>query len=93
MRNVLSKSSGAGARFLVDRQAANGLWAGAYKEQDPRLATSFALTMLIPLQYAVLAGVGLSMVLHVVRQSNQVTIKRQHLDPDGHLIEISEARS
>jgi SulP family sulfate permease len=43
--------------------------------------------MLIPLQYAVLAGVGLSMVLHVVRQSNQVTIKRQHLDPDGHLIE------
>ena len=55
--------------------------------QKTVLATSFALTMLIPLQYAVLAGVGLSMVLHVVRQSNQVTIKRQHLDPDGHLIE------
>jgi SulP family sulfate permease len=55
--------------------------------QKTVLATSFALTMLIPLQYAVLAGVGLSMVLHVVRQSNQVTIKRQRLDPDGHLIE------
>jgi len=55
--------------------------------QKTVLATSFALTMLIPLQYAVLAGVGLSMVLHVVRQSNQVTIKRQYLDPDGHLIE------
>src|SRR5690242_6157955 len=55
--------------------------------QKTVLATSFALTMLIPLQYAVLAGVGLSMVLHVVRQSNQVTIKRQQLDPDGHLIE------
>jgi SulP family sulfate permease len=27
------------------------------------------------------------MVLHVVRQSNQVTIKRQHPDPDGHLME------
>jgi sulfate permease, SulP family len=55
--------------------------------QKTVLATSFALTMLIPLQYAVLAGVALSMVLHVVRQSNQVTIKRQHPDPDGHLIE------
>ena len=34
-----------------------------------------------------LAGVGLSVVLHVVRQSNQVTIKRWRLDPDGNLIE------
>ena len=51
------------------------------------LATSFVLTMLIPLQYAVLAGVGLSMVLHVVRQSNQVSIKRQCPDPDGNLVE------
>ena len=51
------------------------------------LVTSFALTMIIPLQYAVLAGVGLSVILHVVRQSNQVTIKRWRLDPDGNLIE------
>jgi sulfate permease, SulP family len=43
--------------------------------QKAVLATSFALTMVIPLQYAVLAGVGLSVVLHVVRQSNQITIK------------------
>jgi sulfate permease, SulP family len=57
--------------------------------QKTVLATSFALTMLIPLQYAVLAGVALSMVLHVVRQSNQVTIKRQHPDPDGHLTETN----
>ena len=34
-----------------------------------------------------LAGVGLSVVLHVVRQSNQITIKRWWLDPDGNLIE------
>ena len=55
--------------------------------QKAVLATSFALTMVIPLQYAVLAGVGLSVILHVVRQSNQVTIKRWRLDPDGNLIE------
>ena len=55
--------------------------------QKAVLATSFALTMVIPLQYAVLAGVGLSAILHVVRQSNQVTIKRWRLDPDGNLIE------
>ncbi len=53
--------------------------------QKTLLVTSFALTMIIPLQYAVLTGVGLSVVLHVVRQSNQVTIKRWRLDPDGNL--------
>jgi MFS superfamily sulfate permease-like transporter len=51
------------------------------------LLTSFVLTMVIPLQYAVLAAVGLSVILHVVRQSNQVTIKCWLLDPDGNLIE------
>ena len=55
--------------------------------QKAVLVTSFALTMVIPLQYAVLAGVGLSVILHVVRQSNQVTVKRWRLDPDGNLIE------
>ena len=30
---------------------------------------------------------GLSVILHVVRQSNQVTVKRWRLDPDGNLIE------
>ena len=55
--------------------------------QKAVLATSFALTMVIPLQYAVLVSVGLSAILHVVRQSNQVTIKRWRLDPDGNLIE------
>jgi SulP family sulfate permease len=55
--------------------------------QKAVLATTFVLTMIIPLQYAVLAGVGLSVVLHVVRQSNQITIKRWRLDPEGNLIE------
>ena len=48
--------------------------------QKAVLLTSFVLTMVIPLQYAVLVAVGLSVILHVVRQSNQVTIKRWLLD-------------
>ena len=55
--------------------------------QKAVLLTSFVLTMIIPLQYAVLVAVGLSVILHVVRQSNQVTIKRWLLEPDGNLIE------
>ena len=55
--------------------------------QKTVLAATFVLTMVIPLQYAVLAGVGLSVILHVVRQSNQITINRWQLDPDGNLIE------
>ena len=51
------------------------------------LVVTFALTMLIPLQNAVMVGVGLSVVLYVIRQSNQVTIRRWTIDRDGHLIE------
>jgi sulfate permease, SulP family len=52
------------------------------------LVVTFVLTMVIPLQYAVLAGVGLSVLLHVVRQSNQVTIRRRVHDTEGHLVEV-----
>ena len=55
--------------------------------QKAVLTTTFALTMVIPLQYSVIIGVGLSVILHVVRQSNQVTIKRWLVNPDGDLIE------
>ena len=58
--------------------------------QKAVLVVTFSLTMVVPLQYAVLVGVGVSVILHVVRQSNQITIKRRHHDPQGHLIE-SEA--
>jgi SulP family sulfate permease len=56
--------------------------------QKAVLAVTFVLTMVIPLQYAVLAGVGLSVLLHVVRQSNQVTIRRRVRDDEGHLVEV-----
>ena len=51
------------------------------------LVTTFALTMAIPLQYAVVAGVALSVVLYVVGQSNHVTLKRRIRTEDGHVIE------
>ncbi|MFC4139364.1 MULTISPECIES: SulP family inorganic anion transporter [unclassified Microbacterium] len=51
---------------------------------------TFLLTLLIPLQYAVLAGVGLSIVLHIARQSNRVRIVRwQFDDPGGHPLEVA----
>jgi SulP family sulfate permease len=51
------------------------------------LVVTFILTMIVPLQYAVLVGVGVSVILFVVRQSNQVTIRRWQLDGDGHVVE------
>ena len=51
------------------------------------LIVTFGLTMVIPLQYAVLVGVGLSLILHVIRQSNQVTIRRWERNREGYLIE------
>jgi SulP family sulfate permease len=56
--------------------------------QKAVLTATFVLTMVIPLQYAVLVGVALSVLLHVVRQSNQVTIRRRVHDPEGHVLEV-----
>jgi sulfate permease, SulP family len=51
------------------------------------LVTTFLLTILIPLQYAVLAGVAISMMLYVVGQSNKVFLRRRVITEDGHVIE------
>lgn len=47
------------------------------------MSVTFVLTLLIPLQHAVLVGVGLSVVLFVVRQSNQVRIARWEFDGEN----------
>ena len=47
------------------------------------LVITFVMTLVIPLQYAVVAGVGLSVILHVVNQSNQVDVKRRIYGADG----------
>jgi SulP family sulfate permease len=55
--------------------------------QKAVLVVTFTMTMLIPLQYAVLVGVGVSVILHIVRQSNQITIKRRVRDDEGQVTE------
>jgi len=46
------------------------------------MVVTFALTIAAPLQFAVLTGVGISIALFVVRQSNKVVVRRWVLDPD-----------
>ena len=53
------------------------------------LLTTFVLTMIIPIEYAVLIGVGLSVLLYVAGQSNKVTIRRRVPTADGHMVETS----
>jgi SulP family sulfate permease len=55
--------------------------------QATTLAVTFVLTMIIPLQYAVFIGVGLSAILYVVQQSNQITVMRWNLLADGSVTE------
>ena len=55
--------------------------------QTATMAVTFVLTLLIPLQYAVLAGVGMAVVLHVVGQSNRLVIYRLQTSSDGRVRE------
>ena len=57
------------------------------RTQQAVLIVTFLLTMLIPLQFAVLAGVGMSMILYVIRQSNQVRVQRLRIDDERHVID------
>jgi SulP family sulfate permease len=52
------------------------------------MATTFVLTLIIPLQYAVLVGVGMSVVLFVVNQSTHLVTKRMVLHADGRVEEV-----
>ena len=49
------------------------------------MVVTFVLTIAAPLQFAVLTGVGISVVLFVVRQSNKVIVHRWVLRPDDPL--------
>lgn len=44
------------------------------------LGVTFLLTLVVPLQYAALSGVGLAVILYVIRQSNRVVVKRWEFD-------------
>jgi sulfate permease, SulP family len=47
------------------------------------LVSTFLLTIVVPLQYAVLIGVALSILLYVVGQSNAIQIRRRLFTDDG----------
>lgn len=47
------------------------------------MTVTFVLTLVIPLQFAVLAGVGLGIILFVARQSNRLRVRQVHLDESG----------
>ncbi|PYI38054.1 SulP family inorganic anion transporter [Arthrobacter psychrolactophilus] len=49
------------------------------------LAVTFILTLLIPLQYSVLTGVGLAVILHIARMSNRIVVRRWEFDVDSAL--------
>ncbi|MFV1989580.1 MAG: SulP family inorganic anion transporter [Acidimicrobiales bacterium] len=51
--------------------------------QAATLAVTLVLTILIPLQFAVLVGVGMSVLLFVIRQANDLVIKRMVIDERG----------
>lgn len=51
------------------------------------MGITFALTLLIPLQYAVLVGVGISVLMFVIGQSSRLTTRRLELREDGLVVE------
>ncbi len=51
------------------------------------MTLTFVLTLLIPLQYAVLVGIGMSVLLYVIRQSNRITIKSWSFTETGEVDE------
>lgn len=51
------------------------------------MALTFVLTLVIPLQYAVLAGVAFSILLFVFQESNRVRITEWETVPNGYPIE------
>ena len=51
------------------------------------MLVTFVATLVVPLQFAVLFGVALSIVLHVFRQSNKVVVTQWVLQPEGFPLE------
>jgi SulP family sulfate permease len=61
--------------------------------QATAMAITFVLTMIIPLQFAVLVGVALAVLLHVVEQSNNLQIRRIVFEDGGRMREVDPPTS
>ena len=75
-----------GFQTLKPRQA-EAMWKTG-PVQAAAMVVTFAATLLIPLQYAVVLGVGLAVLLLVVRQSNKVVVKEWVLRPGQLPVEL-----
>lgn len=55
--------------------------------QTTVMVVTFVLTLLVPLQFAVLVGVGLGIILFVVQQSNRIRVRRVVIEAEGRVRE------
>lgn len=55
--------------------------------QDAVMVLTFAAALLVPLQYAVLLGVGLAVLLFVFQQSNKISVKAWKIEPGQYPVE------
>ncbi|GAA4379845.1 SulP family inorganic anion transporter [Agromyces bauzanensis] len=55
--------------------------------QTTVMVVTFVLTLLVPLQFAVLVGVGLGIILFVVQQSNRIRVRRVVIEAEGRMQE------
>ncbi len=52
------------------------------------MSVTFVLTMIIPLQNAVLVGIGISLILFVIKQSNRISVRRWIVKENGRIREV-----
>ena len=57
------------------------------------MAVTFALTLLVPAQFAVLIGVGLAIILFVGQQSNRLRLRQLEFRSDGRVRETDPVQS
>jgi sulfate permease, SulP family len=57
------------------------------------MGLTFVSALILPLQYAVLLGVGLAVLLYVIHQSNQITIKAWDVQPGRFPVEGAPPRT
>ena len=60
--------------------------------QTSVMAVTFVLTLIIPLQFAVLVGVGLGIILFVAQQSNQLRVRQLEFHGEGRLQRSTRCR-
>jgi len=75
-----------GVRTIKPGQIATVLRTG--RVQQLVLTLTFVLTMLIPLQFAVVIGVVSSVILYIVRQGTQISLQRLRIDDDDHVVDV-----